>query len=66
MTAKYAATSVHTYYATLKAVLESATEMELINRSPCKGVKLPPNKPQTKKVINPKEIHELAKAVGPE
>jgi len=64
MTSKYAATSVHTYYATLKTIMESALDMEILNRNPCKGVKLPPNKPEARTVVTPAEIHQLAEAVG--
>lgn len=33
--------SVRTYYGTLRAYLGDAVEMDLIDRSPCRGVKLP-------------------------
>ncbi|MEM9563083.1 MAG: site-specific integrase [Actinomycetota bacterium] len=63
---QHSASSVRTYYGTLRACLRDAVDMDVIGRSPCRGINLPKIKRHGKRVIGPKELHRLADEVGPE
>lgn len=63
---QHSASSVRTYYGTLRACLRDAVDMDVIGRSPCRGINLPKAKRQEKRVIDPDELHRLADEVGPE
>lgn len=58
--------SVRGYYGTARTMFADAVDMDLIGRSPCRGIKLPPAKSKQKRVIGPKEVHRLADAIGPD
>jgi len=42
----------------------TAVDMELLGRSPCRGIKLPAPKSEEKRVLTPDELHALADAIG--
>jgi integrase len=45
----FAPRSVHTYYGVLRAILNAAVNADLLGRSPCRGVRLPP--PERRRAI---------------
>ena len=59
-------TTVRSYYGAFSALMNSAVDMELIGRTPCRGVKLPAVDSEEKRVVTPTELHALADAIGPE
>lgn len=63
---RYQAGSVRTYYGTLRSCLQFAVERELIQRSPCRAIKLPADTGEEKQVVSIDELHRLADAVGPD
>ena len=52
--------TVRRRYATLAAILNVAVNIDLIGRSPCRGVKLPPVSPARHRIIGPGELDRLA------
>jgi site-specific recombinase XerD len=56
--------TVRGYYGTVRTMFANAVEVDLIGRTPCRGIKLPPAKSKEKRVITPLEVHQLADAVG--
>jgi len=56
--------SVRTYYGTLRSLFAAAVALEVLSRSPCRGVKLPAADADEKTVIAPAQLHALADAVG--
>ncbi len=64
LVAKYKPMTVRGYYSTFRAMLSDAVEMDVIGRSPCRGIRLPAGKPAEKRVITPEDLHRLADAVG--
>jgi integrase len=57
--------TVHRRYATLRAILTSAVDADVIGRSPCRGVKLPPIDIEARRIPTPDELHRLAASIGP-
>ncbi len=47
-------------------MIGAAVDMEVIGRSPCRGIKLPAPRTEEKRVVTPAELHALADAIGPE
>ncbi|MGB5759478.1 MAG: site-specific integrase [Acidimicrobiales bacterium] len=62
----HSSASVRTYHGTLRACLRDAVDMDVLGRSPCRGINLPKLKPDEKRVITPQELHRLADEVGPQ
>ena len=60
------AASVRTYYGTLRACLRAAADMDLIGRTPCRGIMLPKPGQRERRLVAPDELHRLADAVGPQ
>jgi integrase len=52
--------TVRRRYATLSAILNDAVDKELIGRSPCRGVRLPPVSPARHQIVGPRELERLA------
>lgn len=52
--------TVRRRYATLSAIFKAAVDAELIGRSPCRGVRLPPVQPAKVRVVTPEEVNRLA------
>jgi integrase len=65
MAASRQPSTIRSYYGTARSLFGDAVEMDIIGRSPCRGIKLPAAKAAEKKVIEPVELHKLADAVGP-
>lgn len=63
---EHAASSVRTYYGTLRACLRDAADKDVIGRSPCRGINLPKLRREEKRVIGPVELHRLADEIRPE
>ncbi|GAC1361031.1 MAG: site-specific integrase [Acidimicrobiales bacterium] len=61
-----APSSTRRRYATLRAILGSAVEADLIGRSPCRGIKLPSDSPRPRHVVTPEELGRLATVIAPE
>jgi integrase len=57
---RMAPSTVRTVYGTLRAVLTSAVNADLLAVSPCRGVKLPAKRPTDKRVLTMEELHRLA------
>jgi integrase len=58
--------TVRRRYATLSAMLNAAVDVDLIGRSPCRGVKLPPVTPARHHVVGPAELDRLVPEVPEE
>lgn len=58
--------TVHRQYGVLRAVLNTAVELDLIARTPCRGVKLPAIERQECHIVSAEELARLAGALGPE
>ncbi len=56
--------SVHRYYETLRAILNSAVDSDLLGRSPCRGIKLPVVVEDSGRALTPDEVEALADAIG--
>jgi integrase len=52
--------TVRRRYATLSAILNDAVDKELIGRSPCRGIRLPPISPARHTIVGPREVERLA------
>jgi integrase len=57
--------SVRTYYGTLRALLGDAVDLDIIGRSPCRGIKLPRASDEEKRVVSPADLHRLAEHIEP-
>jgi integrase len=55
--------TVRTDYAVLRAILNAAVEADLIRRSPCRGIRMPPPKRREIRFVSPIELERLADAV---
>ena len=56
--------SVRTYYAVLQAILNSAVNADVIARTPCRGVRLPPpDRTRPIRFLNEDELQRLAEAM---
>ncbi len=59
-----AARTVRREYAVLRAILNYAVELDMVGRSPCRGIKLPEVKPLRRHVVTPAEVAALATGLG--
>ncbi|MEM9893771.1 MAG: site-specific integrase [Actinomycetota bacterium] len=57
--------TIRTYYGAFNAMMNAAVDMDIVGRSPCRGIKLPAPRSAEKRVITPDELHALADAIGP-
>ena len=60
----YRPSTVNTYYRTLRALFRQAVELDVIGRTPCRGIKLPTLGYNERMTITPDQLHRLAGAVG--
>lgn len=51
--------TVRTNYGVLRAILAAAVEADLIARSPCRGIRMPPHKRREIRFISPDELERL-------
>lgn len=58
--------SVRRCYDVLRAVFNYAVDADIIARSPCRGIKLPPVEAQRRHVVTAAELEVLAVEVGPD
>lgn len=58
--------TVRTNYAVLKAVMNAAVEADLLVKSPCRGVRLPPGKRRERACLEPHDLERLAAGMRPE
>ena len=63
MSDRLAPTTVRTNYAVLRAILNAAVEVDLIVRSPCRGVRMPPHRRNEVRFLSPSELDVLAEAM---
>jgi integrase len=63
---RFAPATTRTYFAVLRAILNTAVNADLIARSPCRGIKLPRVPPKARVIVGPAEVHRLAEAIAPE
>ncbi len=63
--AGYSPSTIRTAYRLLALVFEAAVTSDLIGRSPCRGVKLPPMRRAEMRFLDVDEIERLAAAIGP-
>lgn len=63
MSASLAPTTVRTNYGVLRAILAAAVEADLLVRSPCRGVKMPPHRRKEVRFLSPEELERLAEAL---
>lgn len=57
--------TVHRQYGVLRAVLNTAVNLDLIARTPCRGVKLPAIAYRESRIVTAEELTRLADALGP-
>jgi integrase len=60
MAATLKPSSVRTHYGVLRAAMNAAVEADMIGRSPCRGIKLPPERPEQPRFLAMDELHRLA------
>ena len=60
---RFAPATTRGYYAVLRLILNAAVNADLIGRSPCRGIRLPPSAPTTRRLPDPSEVHRLAEAI---
>ncbi len=58
--------TVRTYYAVLRSILQVAVDAELIPRNPASRTKLPPLKRTPRRISSPDDTMHVAEALGPE
>jgi integrase len=63
MTASLAPTTVRTNYGVLRAILTAAVEADLLVRSPCRGIRMPPHQRREVRFLSPHELERLADAM---
>ena len=56
--------TVHRRYAVLRAALNAAIDAELLDRSPCRRIRMPASAPAMAYALTPAEIARLAQGVG--
>src|SRR5687768_4096545 len=66
MSARLKPASVRTVYALLRASMNAAVERDLIMRSPCRGIKLPPAEFAEPRFVSLDELHQIANAMPPQ
>lgn len=64
--AEAAPRTVHRQYGVLRAVLNAAVNLDLIARSPCRGVNLPAVEHRDCHIVTADELFRLAEALGPD
>lgn len=57
--------TVQRRYNVLRAALNAAVDAELLDRSPCRGIRLPASAPAFAYALSPGEVERLAAAAGP-
>ena len=62
---RFAPATTRGYYAVLRLILNAAVNADLIGRSPCRGIRLPPSAPTSRRLADPSEVHRLADAIEP-
>lgn len=62
-TTHYKPSGVRRRYAVLRAILNAAVAADLLGRSPCRGVKLPPLQPTERTQLSAEDVRHLAEAV---
>ena len=55
--------TVRTDYAVLRAILNAAVEADLITRSPCRCIRMPPHQRREIRFVSPTELERLAKVI---
>ncbi len=63
MAASLAPTTVRTNYGVLRAILTAAVEADLLVRSPCRGIRMPPHQRREVRFLSPHEFERLADAM---
>jgi integrase len=58
--------TVSRQYDVLRAILATAVEVDLLARTPCRGIKLPRPDDKPRLALQPGELADLATAIGPE
>ncbi len=58
--------TVRTNYGVLRAIFNWAVEDDLISRSPCRGVRLPEDRPSPKPVVTAADVRRLADSIDPD
>ena len=66
MAESLAPTTVRTNYGVLRAILSAAVDADLLARSPCRGIRMPPHKRKDVRFLVPDELGKLADALAPE
>jgi integrase len=65
-TARYKPASVKRHYAVLRAILNHAVTVDMIGRSPCRGIKLPLMEHEDRLLPDAEGLTRLADAIGPD
>jgi integrase len=65
-TARAAPRTVRRQYDVIRAVLAAAVEVDLLSRTPCRGIKMPRPDSTPRDLLQPEELAALAAAVGPD
>jgi integrase len=63
LSTRLAPSTVRTVYGTLRAIMTAAVNADLLAVTPCRGVRLPPEKPTEKRFLTVEELHRLADAM---
>lgn len=61
-----AAATVRTDYGVLRAIMNAAVDIDVIAKSPCRGVRMPPHQRKDIRFVSPDELGTLAAAVPKE
>jgi len=61
-----APSTIRRRYAVLRAILTAAVSADVIGRSPCRGVNLPPVETSPRHVVSAEELRSLAAGIGPD
>ena len=62
---RYAPRTTKRHYGVLRAIIAAAVAADMIGRSPCRGVRLPPAADRIVHVVNGEELQRLATSLGP-
>jgi integrase len=57
--------TVHRRYAVLRAAMNAAIDAELLDRSPCRRIRMPASAPAAAYALTPEEVTRLARETGP-
>jgi hypothetical protein len=58
------ARTVHREYAVLRAILNYAVRLDMVGRSPCRGINLPEVRPVRRHIVTAAELARLAEGLG--